>query len=149
MQAEYKDDLGKLFGPVEEYDSGKLLRHLASGAEKVNVFKTGSTQHEKAKKKYSEMNNPYRRILNRAEYWQSKLEACVDEIPIEASTDSPNTELIKECVKKTDRYLRHIKRLSRLALQIENQELKEKYKAELKTDAKKTNQAFSQAFDES
>lgn len=71
------------------------------------------------------MNNPYCRILNRAQYWQAKLEDCADEGHIEASTNFPNTEFIKKCVKKVDRYLRHIKRLSRLALQIENQELKE------------------------
>ena len=71
------------------------------------------------------MNNPYIRIFNRAKYWQNKLESCADKGRIELYTASdPNKEFMDGCVKKTDRYLRHIKRLSRLAIQIENRELR-------------------------
>jgi len=70
------------------------------------------------------MNNPYLRILNRAKYWQNKLEECTAIAKIEGSAYYPDREFIKGCAEKTNRYLRHIKRLGRLALQIENKELK-------------------------
>ena len=51
------------------------------------------------------------KILNRAEFWQSKLEDCKTE----------------KSLKKSNRYLRHIKRLGRLSLQIEYQKLKKNH----------------------
>ncbi len=52
MQAEYPDGL---FGPVKEFNDNELKKLLDDGAKKVTVFKSDSTEHNNAKKRYSEM----------------------------------------------------------------------------------------------
>ena len=53
--------------------------------------------------------NKHIRILNRAKYWTNKIEDC---------------PVTKEGNEKSNRYLRHIRRLNRLSIQIENQDLR-------------------------
>jgi len=55
--------------------------------------------------------NKHIRILNRAKYWTNKIADC---------------PLTKMGINKSNRYLRHIRRLDRLSIEIENQELKNK-----------------------
>jgi len=53
--------------------------------------------------------NKHIRILNRAQYWTNKIEDC---------------PLTKPGINKSNRYLRHIRRLNRLSIEIENKELR-------------------------
>ena len=63
MQAEYKD--GSV-SPIMDFEEKKLLELLEAeiAAEKVTVFKKGSPEHIKAKKKYSQM------TVNQKKQWR-------------------------------------------------------------------------------